>query len=157
MTGMENVWEYPRPPAVVLCPHRVRVELGSEVLADSVNALRVLETSHPPTIYVPPADVRGDLLTVSRERSTWCEFKGAARYLDAHAGGRVVRAVGWTYPAPTPGYESLRDHVAFYPGRVDAAWIGDELVQRQVSDFYGGWITADLAGPFKGPPGTLGW
>ncbi len=157
MDGMERVWDYPRPPAVVASRRRVRVELGGEVLADSGNALRVLETSHPPTIYVPPADVRADLLTVSRERSTWCEFKGAARYLDAHIGGRVVRAVGWTYPDPTLGYEALRDHVAFYPGRVDAAWLGDELVRRQVSDFYGGWITADLVGPFKGPPGTLGW
>ncbi|CAA9465904.1 MAG: hypothetical protein AVDCRST_MAG38-693 [uncultured Solirubrobacteraceae bacterium] len=154
---MERVWDYPRPPAVQACRHRVRVELGGEVLADSTSALRVLETSHPPTIYVPPADVRGDLLSASRERSTWCEFKGTARYLDATVGGRTVRAVGWSYPEPTRGYEELRDHVAFYPGRVDAAWLGDELVERQASDFYGGWITADLVGPFKGPPGTLGW
>lgn len=154
---MERVWDYPRPPAVVPCRQRVRVELGGELLADSTDALRVLETSHPPTIYVPPADVRGDLLIVSRARSTWCEFKGAARYLDARVGGRAVRAVGWTYPEPTSGYESLRDHVAFYPGRVDAAWVGEEMVERQVGDFYGGWITADLVGPFKGPPGTLGW
>ena len=154
---MERVWGYPRPPAVVPCRRRVRVMLGGEVLADSTDALRVLETSHPPTIYIPPADVRGDLLALSRERSTWCEFKGAARYLDANAGGRRVRAVAWSYPEPTRGYAALRDHVAFYPGRVDEAWLGDELVERQVSDFYGGWISSDLVGPFKGPPGTLGW
>ncbi len=154
---MERVWNYPRPPAVVPCRQRVRVELGGELIADSANALRVLETSHPPTIYVPPGDVDGELLTVSRERSTWCEFKGIARYLDATVGRRVVRAVGWSYAAPAPGYEELRDHVAFYPGRVDAAWMGDERVDGQVSDFYGGWITADLIGPFKGPPGTLAW
>ena len=154
---MESVWGYPRPPVVVPCRRRVRVELGGEILADSVRALRVLETSHPPTVYVPPADVLGERLTESRERSTWCEFKGAARYLDARLGARRVRAVGWTYPAPTAGYEALRDHVAFYPGRVDTAWLDDEPVKRQASDFYGGWITADLAGPFKGPPGTLGW
>lgn len=154
---MERVWDYPRPPAVMACERRVRVQLGDALLADSARALRVLETSHPPTIYVPPADVRADLLAPSRAGTTWCEFKGTARYLDAVAGDRRVRAVGWTYADPSPGYEALRDHIAFYPGRVDAAWLGDERIDAQVSDFYGGWITADLVGPFKGPPGTLGW
>jgi uncharacterized protein (DUF427 family) len=154
---MENVWEYPRPPAVAPCAHRVRIEVGGEVLANSTRALRVLETSHPPTVYVPSADVRADLLTPSETRPSWCEFKGAARYLDATVAGRVIAAVGWTYPEPSPGYEALRDHIAFYPGRVDAAWIGDECVEAQASDFYGGWITADLVGPFKGPAGTLHW
>ena len=148
---MENVWDYPRPPAVAPCPQRVRVELGGAVLADSTRALRVLETSHPPVIYIPAEDVVP--LTESRARSTWCEFKGRARYLDA--GDR--RAIGWTYPEPSPGYEALRDHIAFYPGRVGAAWLDDERVQAQAGDFYGGWITSDLVGPFKGPPGTLGW
>jgi hypothetical protein len=111
------------------------------VLADSTRALRV----------------RSDLLAASDRRPTLCEFKGAADYLDAIVGGRRVRAVAWTFPDPSPGYSALRDHVAFYPGRVDGAWIGDERVQAQEGDFYGGWITADLVGPFKGPPGTLGW
>jgi len=150
---MERVWDFPRPPAVVPCERRVRVELGGQTLADSERAWRVLETSHPPTIYVPPEDVRMELLTPSDTRSTWCEFKGSARYFDA--GG--VRAVAWTFPDPTRGYEALRDHLAFFPGRVDAAWLDDERVQAQESDFYGGWITADLVGPFKGPTGTLGW
>lgn len=154
---MERVWDYPRPPAIAPCERRVRVEIGGEVLADSTSALRVLETSHPPTVYVPPADVRGDLLAESDERSTWCEFKGVARYLDAIVGDRCVRAVGWTYPDPSPGYEALRGYVTFYPGRVDGAWMDDERVQAQQGDFYGGWITEDLVGPFKGPPGTLGW
>jgi uncharacterized protein (DUF427 family) len=157
MTGTERVWDYPRPPAVVPCKLRIRVELAGEVLADSIRALRVLETSHPPTIYIPPADVRLELLEPSNARTTWCEFKGSARYLDAVVSGRRARAVGWTYASPTAGYEALRDHVAFYPGRVDAAWSGAERVEAQASDFYGGWITADLVGPFKGPPGTLGW
>ena len=139
------------------CLRRVRIELGGELIADSTRALRVLETSHPPTIYVPPDDVRSEHLTPAAARSTWCEFKGAARYLDATAGGRTVRAVAWTFPEPTPGYEAVRDHVAFYPGRVDAAWMGDERVHAQDGDFYGGWITSDLVGPFKGAPGTLGW
>jgi len=154
---VELVSDYPRPPAIEPCLRRVRVKLGGEILADSTRALRVLETSHPPTIYVPPDDVRSDLLTESDARSTWCEFKGTARYLDATVGGQRVHAVGWTYPDPAPGYEALRGHIAFYPGRVDAAWLGDERVQAQDSDFYGGWITADLVGPFKGPPGTRGW
>jgi uncharacterized protein (DUF427 family) len=148
---VEHVWDYPRPPAVVPCERRVRLELGGEVLADSARALRVLETSHPPTVYLPLADVRGDLLTTNGARSTWCEFKGAAHYVDATVGDRRVPDVGWTYPDPVPRYEALRDHIAFYPGRMDAAWMDDEQVQAQASDFYGGWITADLVGPFKGP------
>ncbi|MFL5864788.1 MAG: DUF427 domain-containing protein [Solirubrobacteraceae bacterium] len=154
---MERVWEYPRPPAIVPCARRVRVALADQVVADSTGAVRVLETSHPPTIYIPPTDVRKELLSASGGRSTWCEFKGSARYLDAVIDGRRLKAVAWTYPDPSPGYEALRDHVAFYPGRVDAAWLGDERVQAQDGDFYGGWITADLVGPFKGPLGTLGW
>jgi uncharacterized protein (DUF427 family) len=154
---MERVWNYPRPPAVVQCARRVRVELGGETLADCTRALRVLETSHPPTIYLPLTEVRRDLLADSKARSTWCEFKGAARYLDAIADGRRFIAVGWCYPNPAPEYEPLRDHIAFYPGCVDAAWLDDERVQAQESDFYGGWITSDLIGPFKGPGGTLAW
>jgi uncharacterized protein (DUF427 family) len=127
------------------------------VLADSIHALRVLETSHPPTIYIPPGDVRLSLLTESDAGPTWCEFKGAAHYLDAIVDGRRARAVAWSYAAPTSGYEALRDHVAFYPGRVDAAWLDDERAQAQPGDFYGGWITGDLVGPFKGAPGTRGW
>ena len=153
----ESVWDYPRPPAVVPCEHRVRVEVGGELLADSTAALRVLETSHPPTIYIPPGDVRLDLLQVSDARSTWCEFKGAAHYLDAIVGDRRRPAVAWSYARPSPGYRVLRDHVAFYPGRVDAAWVGEERVEAQEGDFYGGWVTSDVVGPFKGAPGTAGW
>jgi uncharacterized protein (DUF427 family) len=151
IADVENVWDYPRPPAVEPCTRRVRVELGGIVLADSTQALRVLETSHPPAIYVPPQDVQG--LTPSRRRSTWCEFKGAARYWDAGD----VRAVAWSYRDPSPGYEALRDFISFYPGRVDAAYLDGERVLAQPGDFYGGWITTDLIGPFKGAPTTLGW
>jgi uncharacterized protein (DUF427 family) len=154
---MENVWDYPRPPAVEPCPRHVRVELAGHVLADSHRALRVLETSHPPTIYVPPNDVRSELLVPSRVRSTWCEFKGAARYLDALIGALRYEAVAWTYREPSRGYAELKDHLAFYPGRVDAAWLDDEHVLAQEGDFYGGWITAELIGPFKGAAGTLRW
>ena len=153
---MERVWDYPRPPAVA--PARpVRLMLAGQVLAESERALRVLETSHPPTIYIPRQDIDLSLLADSAAGGSWCEFKGAARYLDAVAGERRVEQAGWFYPDPTAGYEALRDHVSFYPGRADEAWLGDERVQAQAGDFYGGWITADLVGPFKGPPGTLGW
>jgi uncharacterized protein (DUF427 family) len=154
---VENVWDYPRPPAVEPCPRHVRVDLGGQVLAESDHALRVLETTHPPTIYVPRDDVRMDLLVPSRRSSTRCEFKGAARYLDALIGTRRYQAVGWMYPQPSPGYKALEDHIAFYPGRIDAAWLDDERVLAQDGDFYGGWITAELVGPFKGAPGTQRW
>lgn len=154
---MECVWDYPRPPLVSACPRRVRVQVAEAWIADSTRALRVLETSHPPTIYIPRQDVRGDLLRPCSARSTWCEFKGTARYLDACVGRRLVRAVAWTYPDPAAGYEALRGHVAFHPGRVDGAWLDVERVLAQEGDFYGGWITADLIGPFKGAPGTRGW
>lgn len=154
---MESVWDYPRPPRIEPCGRHVRVELGGEVLADSRAALRVLETSHPPTIYIPPSDVTVALLVPSEARMTWCEFKGAARYLDAVVGGERFRAVGWSYPKPSAGYELLRGHTAFYPGRVDAAWLDEEVVRPQEGDFYGGWITSDLVGPFKGAAGTRGW
>jgi uncharacterized protein (DUF427 family) len=155
--SVESVWEYPRPPAVEPCLRRVRVELGGQVLADSGRALRVLETSHPPTLYIPADDVRLELLVASRVRPTVCEFKGAAGYVDALVDGRRFEAVAWTYPQPASGYESLKDHFAFYPGRVDAAWLDDELIVAQEGDFYGGWISADVAGPFKGGLGTSLW
>ena len=153
MEAVERVWDYPRPPAVVPCARRVRVEVAGRALAESDAALRVLETSHPPTIYVPPEDIRKGVLTRSEHRQTWCEFKGRATYLDA--GERT--AIAWTYEDPTDLYAALKLHVAFYPGRVDAAYLDDERVHSQDGDFYGGWITADLVGPFKGAAGTLGW
>jgi uncharacterized protein (DUF427 family) len=154
---VENVWDYPRPPRVEPLARRVRIELAGRELANSVQALRVLETSHPPTIYIPPQDIRMEWLVPSASRPTWCEFKGRATYLDAVVEDRRVLAVGWCYRQPLPGYEELEDHVAFYPGRVDAAWLDDERAQAQPGDFYGGWITAELVGPFKGAPGTAGW
>ncbi len=153
----ESVWDYPRPPAVERCAREVTVELAGLTLAHSDSALRVLETSHPPTIYIPRADVRMELLSASGARPTFCEFKGAAHYLDARIGTRHLAAVAWTYPEPSPGYELLTDHISFYPARVDGAWLGSERVQAQEGDFYGGWITSGIRGPFKGPPGTLGW
>jgi uncharacterized protein (DUF427 family) len=152
----ESVWDYPRPPRVEPCDRRVRVELGGEVIAESDRALRVLETSSPPTIYVPPEDVRVELLRPARG-TTECEWKGTASYLDAVVGNRVRPRAAWTYREPKPAFEQLRDHLAFYAGRVDACYLGDERVTPQPGNFYGGWITAEIEGPFKGEPGTEGW
>jgi uncharacterized protein (DUF427 family) len=153
---VERVWDYPRPPAVEACARRVRLELGGELIADSTRALRVLETSHPPTIYVPPQDFREGALAPA-SGSSWCEWKGRARYLDVIGGDRRERRAAWSYPDPVAAYAALRDFVAVYPGRMDACRLDDELVQAQEGDFYGGWVTADLVGPFKGAPGTLRW
>lgn len=155
---MESVWEYPRPPRMEPCARRVRVVLGGVVVADSTAALRILETSHPPGIYVPPGDIAAGALRPSRARRTMCEWKGMAAYFDVVGGeGRVERAAAWAYPEPVPQYAGLRDHVSFYPGRMDACFLDEEEVQAQEGDFYGGWRTADITGPFKGGPGTRGW
>ena len=154
--GQESVWDYPRPPRVEPVTLRVRVLVGDVTLADSVDARRVLETSHPPVYYLPQADVAMSYLTPT-ERTTFCEFKGRARYWTLRVGDREVPNVAWSYPAPARGFESIRDHLAFYPSKVDACYVGNERVQAQAGDFYGGWITADIVGPFKGGPGTTGW
>jgi uncharacterized protein (DUF427 family) len=146
----ESVWDYPRPPALVPCERRVRVVLGGVTIVDSGRALRVLETSHPPAIYVPREDVLDGVLERVRMKRTFCEWKGVASYFDASAGGRTARAAAWTYRKPRERFAALRDFVSFYPGRVDGAWLDDEQVAPQRGSFYGGWITADVAGPFKG-------
>jgi len=153
---MESVWEYPRPPRVEASTRRIRVLVGGVTVADTTRAVRVLETSHPPVYYVPPEDVRGEVLRPTR-RKTFCEFKGRASYYDLEVGGRVVRDAAWCYPEPPAAFEVLRDRLAFYPGRVDEAYVDEERVAVQEGDFYGGWITADIEGPFKGGPGTQGW
>lgn len=155
---MENVWDYPRPPALEPCARRVRIELGGTVVADSTRALRVLETSHPPAIYVPPEDFAPGVLHLAAARSTHCEWKGRAVYHDIAApDGTVAPAAGWSYPDPVPAFAALRDHVSVYPGRMGRCLLDDEEVQPQEGDFYGGWITADIVGPLKGAPGTWGW
>ena len=152
----ESVWDYPRPPRVEASTRRIRVVLGDVTVADTTRALRVLETSHPPVYYIPPEDVRREYLLPSR-RHTYCEFKGQAGYYDLVVGERKVRDAAWYYPDPAAGFEALRDHLAFYPGRVDACFLDEEQVVAQAGDFYGGWVTSDIEGPFKGGPGTAGW
>jgi uncharacterized protein (DUF427 family) len=151
------VWDYPRPPGIELCTKRVRIVLGGVTIADSTAAYRVLETSHPPGIYVPRRDFAPGALRPSVASQTVCEWKGLASYLDVYGGDRCERAAAWTYPAPVPRYEELREHVSVYPDRMDACYLDDECVTAQEGGFYGGWITAEISGPFKGPVGTFGW
>lgn len=150
------MWDYPRPPRVEPSPHQVRVEYGGREIARSDKAVRVLETSHPPVYYLPPDDIEAGLLNLSPS-SSFCEFKGRASYYTLTVGDRESADAAWTYLEPSAGYESLSGLVAFYPGRVDACFVGDEQVSPQAGDFYGGWITSNLVGPFKGAPGTMGW
>lgn len=154
--GQESVWDYPRPPRVEETTRRIRVIFNEETIVDTTRALRVLETSHPPAYYLPAADFRTDLLTQTSRR-TFCEFKGAARYWTLRVGDRIAENVMWDYPDPTPNFQVLKGHFAVYPSRMDVCYINEERVQAQSGDFYGGWITSDIVGPFKGGPGTIGW
>jgi len=154
----ESVWDYPRPPRLELSSKRIRVVLGGAVIADTTRAHRVLETSHPPVYYIPREDVAPGSLEPSRGRSTFCEWKGVASYLDVIGGdGRRAARAAWTYADPVPSFEAIRDAVALYPAAMDECTVDGELVEAQDGDFYGGWITSDIVGPFKGRPGTFGW
>lgn len=153
----ESVWDYPRPPRVEPARRRVRVLFKDQWVADSEEALRVLETSHPPTYYISPACVRMDQLEPVQDYSTYCEWKGQATYFNLVVGRDQVSKAAWCYRDPKPGYEQLKDFIAFYPGRVTACYLDEEEVQAQPGDFYGGWITDNIEGPFKGGAGTRGW
>ena len=154
--NQESVWDYPRPPRIEPTPKRIRVVFNGVTIADTTRAVRVLETSHPPAYYIPTADVQTAYLRQTRQR-TFCEFKGAAAYWTLRVGERLSENAAWSYPDPTPGFAAIRDHYCFYAGRVDACYVDDEQVTPQAGDFYGCWITANIVGPFKGGPGTLGW
>ncbi len=160
--GQESVWDYPRPPALKPSSRQVLIRFGGIVIADTRRAVRVLETSHPPGWYLPPDDILPGAL-VAAPGSSVCEWKGRAAYWDVvsprdqgGSGARAERAA-WSYPKPTPAFASLAGYVAFYPGPMDGCFVDGEQVRPQEGGFYGGWITSDVAGPFKGAPGTLGW
>lgn len=154
--GQESVWDYPRPPKLEKVHERLRVEFNLATIADTTSAYRVLETSHPPVYYIPPADIQMKFLTVAPGNS-WCEFKGRANYWSLHVNGRASENAAWSYTSPTQSFILIAGFFAFYASRVDACWFGDEQVQAQASDFYGGWVTSKIVGPFKGPPGTNFW
>jgi uncharacterized protein (DUF427 family) len=150
--GQESVWDYPRPPRVDVVDARVTIELDGETIIDTLDVVRVVETSHPPVYYLPAEEFVPGVLQ-GAPGSSICEFKGVAGYLSV---GRADSAA-WFYADPLPGYESLRGRVAVYPGRMDRCTVSGEVVQAQEGDFYGGWITSAIVGPFKGAPGTWGW
>ena len=152
----ESVWRYPRPATAEASGRHVRIEHRGQTIADSRASVRTLETSHPPSYYIPPADILMSALRRSTRRSL-CEWKGEAVYYDVAIDGDVIRDAAWSYPAPTPAFAILRDHIAFYAGPFDRCFIDGEPVVPQPGGFYGGWITADLAGPFKGVPGSRFW
>lgn len=163
--GQESVWDYPRPPRLERSDAHVEVRHADAVVADTHRAWRMLETSQPPAFYLPPEDVAMHLLRPTAGASL-CEWKGQARYFDvvveAAAEGRtagvvVAPAAAWSYPEPTSRFAAIRDHLAFYPQRVDACFVDGEQVQANEGDFYGGWVTSKVVGPFKGGAGTLGW
>ncbi len=154
--GQESVWDYPRPPRMEIVEGKVKVVFGGVTLAYTKRAKRVLETSHPPVYYVPPEDIRMEHLKPS-DATSYCEWKGRATYYDVVTEGRTVERAAWFYPDPTRSFRDLEGYVAFYPSKMDACWVGEEKVQAQEGDFYGGWVTRNIVGPFKGAPGTWGW
>jgi uncharacterized protein (DUF427 family) len=154
--GQESAWDYPRPPRLEPVAKQVAVVLGGVTVADSWQALRVLETRHPPVYYIPRADVRLDAL-VSVPGVSYCEWKGAAEYFDVLGGGKRARKAAWSYPRPVAVFVALAGHIAFYVAPMDACTVGGERAGPQPGGFYGGWITKDVVGPFKGEPGTEHW
>lgn len=154
--AQESVWDYPRPPRVEDSARHIQVVFNGEMIAGTRRARRVLETSHPPVYYIPPEDIKQEYLALT-SRQTYCEWKGQASYYTITVGERQARNGAWTYPRPTQAFISITNYVAFYPGAMDACYVDGERVQAQPGDFYGGWITSDIVGPFKGGPGTQGW
>ena len=153
---VESVWDYPRPPRVEAYPGLIEVHHNGCVLVKSSNTFRVLETSHPPVFYIPPEDAMTELL-IKTARTSSCEFKGRAVYFDLVMSSGRIENVAWSYENPSRGYEAIKDHLAFYPSKLEACYVDGEKVKAQEGDFYGGWITANIKGPFKGGPGTWGW
>jgi uncharacterized protein (DUF427 family) len=154
--GQESVWDYPRPPRLEPVPERLRVVVDGITIADTVRGWRVLETSHPPSYYLPPEDIVPGALVPASGGSV-CEWKGQALYFDVVGPRRRADRDAWAYPNPTDAFAALAGHVAFYAGAMEACFVGDERVTPQPGGFYGGWITPGIVGPFKGEPGTMGW
>ncbi len=154
--GQESVWDYPRPPRIEPVAERIRAVVAGVTIADSVHALRVVETAGAPVYYLPAPDVRTDLLVPSRH-ATHCEWKGAASYVTLALGSREIPDIAWRYEHPTPPFAAITGHLAFYAGKLDEAWVGDERAWPQPGGFYGGWLTRRIVGPVKGEPGSWAW
>ncbi len=154
--GQESAWDYPRPPRLESIDRHLRVVFNGVTVAETRRGWRVLETSHPPVYYFPPDDVAREHLR-DAAGSSFCEWKGGARYYDVVVGDRIAPRAAWYYPDPTPGFAALRGAVAFYCAPMDSCWVDGERAEPQPGGFYGGWVTSDVVGPFKGAPGTWGW
>jgi uncharacterized protein (DUF427 family) len=152
--GQESVWDYPRPPKLMPDRRLVEVYQGQQVLAKSDKTYRVLETASPPSFYIPPEDVNWELLSPAPGSSV-CEWKGAAKYWKLSS-VKKLRVVGWSYPDPSPAFEQISDYISFYPA-VLACHVSGERVRAQLGQFYGGWVTNEIVGPFKGEAGTEYW
>ncbi|MEL6674623.1 MAG: DUF427 domain-containing protein [Bacteroidota bacterium] len=155
--GQESVWDYPRPPRLESVSESIQIWMGQLLLASTSQAVRILETSHPPVYYLPEADIEMQFLQPSPGKRSYCEFKGQAHYVDFVYEDHYLPQIGWGYRHPDKKYPQLAGRLAFYASRVTKAMVGDEVVQAQEGDFYGGWITSKIVGPFKGGPGTWGW
>lgn len=154
--GQESVWAYPRPAIAEPSAAHIVIEHAGTIVANTRASIRTLEISHPPSYYIPMADIAPGALQRAIG-SSFCEWKGAAHYWDVVIGDIVLHGVGWSYPSPSPAFALLCDHVAFYAGPFDRCSVDGETVVPQPGNFYGGWITSKLAGPFKGMPGSLSW
>lgn len=155
--GQESVWDYPRPPRLEAVKETLKVVFNGKEIACTTSGFRVLETSHPPVYYFPPEDVELELAKRHTSPSSHCEWKGAAHYYDFNVGDQEGKKVAWAYDSPTPRFQQIDGYLAFYAGRVDACYVNDEQVTPQPGEFYGGWITEKITGPFKGIEGSWGW
>lgn len=155
--GQESVWDYPRPPRLETVGQSLRVMFQDTLIAHTTRGFRLLETSHPPVYYIPPQDIQMEYLERLDGSASFCEFKGQAHYYDLAIGGRHSPRAAWAYDEPNQKYQDIAGYLAFYASRVDACFVGEERVQAQEGDFYGGWVTKNIVGPFKGGPGTWGW
>lgn len=153
--GQESVWDYPRPPKLVTDSREVIVRLGDLEIAKTKSAVRVLETASPPTVYLPPTDINFDYLE-QVSGSSFCEWKGAATYWSVVTPTKTLKKVGWSYSSPTDRFSAIQGYLSFYPAHLEC-WLDGERVQPQPGGFYGGWVTKEIIGPYKGESGTMGW
>lgn len=155
--GQESVWDYPRPPRNERSNKEIKIVFNEVTIASSNNTYRVLETSHPPVYYIPPEDIKMEYLKPVASVRSFCEWKGVAGYYDLSVEDRLVSNAAWYYPQPTEEFLPIANYIAFYPSKMDACYLDSEQVKSQAGDFYGGWITKDIVGPFKGETGSWGW
>ena len=147
--GQESVWDYPRPPKAEQTQKQIRVVYDGIVIAQTNRAIRVLQTGHPPVYYIPREDIQMKYL-IPVDKTSTCEFKGTASYYDIKGATKKDHNVAWSYLNPTPGYEMIRDYIAFYPKLMDGCYVDNERVQPEADEYFGGWVTHDIVGPFEG-------